>query len=528
MSVFKLFFTMKKIDDEQQQHRCLIDFNFNNKSKSKLYNTFKLLNNSSSNFTESTTSVNSCSCSANYEKCLKIIYFYGPVRVMCVAYLYVISIYMDSTFEMRRLKVDYESIIQLIHLNIKDQEIHTHSQELQQQHVTTPSIHTPSQTQFHADQQCSSTASLDNNTDNSAKLLIFWKYKRNHLIKIFDDCDDNFFTIDYQPFTPVNLTDINKIEQNFIQFQIKQDILHELYRQNVFTNTSLIQTHKFIKLTKEILKLTQTTSLKGFLYQDIIFNLYLENSKIFFTITSSNSGRNQKSHHQRAAAAAHNTSSTFPAATTSRCCHHAYHTVVEFPIVNIVVYKSNDELKQIAETIKQNIFTSQAASTTSMASSLQSSGISSSSSLPSICTSNYRHLDINIFNRNNLLILPLKSNELGNNFYYYANNCLYVIQMTVIQKVNLNQKLKFLSKLFHKQDGVLSTLWRFIYGNSLKFQLVFISYENRRDLYDKIEKNIFYQSVFNNTNYFMSFEDFKCHLNNFSEMQQFFENIDNI
>jgi hypothetical protein len=399
---------MKKIDDEQHQQQQIKQLNFNQNATFKLINVLQQKQNL---YTSST---------------LKLIYIYGPIRLFNVGYIFLLSVYNDNRTQIKRVEINFNEITNLI------------------------DRFTPLQTDPIDDSQ----ANIPQTIPTSCK--IYWRYLKPLNI------DKN---IDYQAFTYMNYAEMPKILQNFFQFQIKHSILNELFqKKKIFFSKVIEKTSKFIELTTELLKLTQIQSLKSFLYQDIIINLYLEMNRILLTSKKLENSTVDQQHYSV--------------------------ELTEIPINKLIVYKSNEELQQIAD---MTAYTGES-----------------------------------VFHENNLLIIPLKSNDLGNNYYFYHNETIYIVQITVIHKLNLNHKLKLLAKLFHRSSGVLTNLWKYIYGDRLKFQLIFISYENRRYVYEKIEKGLFSQTVLSQTNQFMAFEDFKFHLKNYSQAKCFFENIEDL
>jgi hypothetical protein len=360
---------------------------------------------------------------------LRVLYIYGPVRLYDEGCLYIMSVYNDNQTFVKKLKINYDEISNLIR---------KHSS-------STPSSLSSSE----------SNISLNGNNNNN-KCKVYWRHAK--AIEIEKN-------VDYQPFTYFNYAEMPKILQNYFQFEIKHSILNQVFqKKKLFFNDKLEKTLRFMNLSADLLKLTQIQSLKSFLFQDIIINLYLEMNKIMFTSKILLDSTEQ--------------SNRFLVKQT------------QMNITKLIIYKSNEELQQISE---MSLYSGQ-----------------------------------NDFKQDNLLIMPLKSNDLGNNYYFYRENTIYIIQITVIHKLNLNHKLKLLAKLFHRSSGTLTQLWKSIYGNQLKFELVFISYDNRRPVYEKIEKGLFTNTVFQHSNQFMAFEDFKHHLNNFIEAKLFFEKIDNL
>ena len=405
MSVLNFFLNMKKVDDESVNLSHQLFFNQNITNKLLQVVEQQQLDNSSK---------------------LKVLYIYGPVRLFGEGFLFLLSVYNDHRTQIKRISINFKEITALI----------DRYSTLQQ--------------------RSSSSTSLNGSELMTQNCKIYWRYAKP--IEI----DAN---VDYQAFTYLNCQDMPKVLQNYFQFEIKHSILNHLFRKKkIFFSEKIEKTSKFIQISVDLLKLTQIQSLKSFLYQDIIINMYLEMNKIMFT------------------------EKRFQSSTVDSKKYLA--NLTEMEISKLIVYKSNEELQQIAE---MSVYSGQ-----------------------------------NNFKQDNLLIIPLKSNDLGNNYYFYRNNTIYIIQITVIHKLNLNHKLKLLAKLFHRASGVLTNLWQSIYGKQLRFQLIFISYDNRRSVYEKIEKGLFSSTVFSQSNQFMAFEDFKYHLNDYNAAKIFFENIEEL
>ena len=414
MSVLNFFLNMKKVDDEVNlpHNPPILQLYFN-----------QILTNKLIQVVEQNQNLNDKN---NLSK-LKFLYIYGPIRLSGDGYLFLMPVYSDNQTYVKKLSINFDEISGLINRYSSIQQASLSSSE--------------------------SSISL-NSTSNKCK--VYWRHAKSIEIEK---------NVDYQAFTYLNYAEMPKMLQNYFQFEIKHSILNELFRKKkIFFNDKLNKTLKFMQLSAELLKLTQIQSLKSFLFQDIIINLYLEMNKIMFTSKILQESTEQSNRYL--------TKQT------------------EMNITKLIVYKSNEELQQISE---MSVYSGQ-----------------------------------NDFIKDNLLIIPLKSNDLGNNYYFYRDNTIYIIQITVIHKLNLNHKLKLLAKLFHRSTGTLTNLWRSIYGNKLKFQLVFISYDNRRNVYEKIEKSQFSNTVFQHSNQFMAFEDFKYHLKNFNGAKIFFEKIDDL